>query len=57
MLTSSIPALKVFNESLLITFQCDSLEDGLGTCLLQEGHPVAIASDAEQNYAPIEKEL
>lgn len=46
---------------MLITIQCDSSKDGLGACLLQEGHPVSFASrsltDCEKNYAQIEKEL
>ncbi|GBN51254.1 Retrovirus-related Pol polyprotein from transposon 17.6 [Araneus ventricosus] len=57
-LISSTPVLKVFNDSLPITIQCDSSKDGLGACLLQEGHPVSFASrsliDCEKNYAQIE---
>ncbi|GBM78829.1 Retrovirus-related Pol polyprotein from transposon 17.6 [Araneus ventricosus] len=60
-LISSTPVLKVFNDSLPITIQCDSSKDGLGACLLQERHPVSFASrsltDCEKNYAQIEKEL
>ena len=60
-LISSAPVLKVFNPLLPITIQCDSSKDGLGACLLQEGHPVSFASrslsDSEVNYAQIEKEL
>ncbi|GBL84994.1 Retrovirus-related Pol polyprotein from transposon 17.6 [Araneus ventricosus] len=60
-LISSTPVLKVFNDSLPITIQCDSSKDGLGAYLLQEGHPVSFASrsltDCEKNYAQIEKEL
>lgn len=60
-LISSAPALKVFNSAKEIVIQCDSSKDGLGVCLMQEGHPVSYASrsltESEQNYAQIEKEL
>ena len=41
--------------------QADASQQGLGTCLLQEGQPIAFASnsltDSETRYANIEKEL
>ena len=59
-LTNS-PVLQYFNPDKLITIQTDASQSGIGSCLLQEGHPVIYASrsltTAEQNYAQIEKEL
>lgn len=53
--------LQYFNPDKLITIQTDASKSGIGSCLLQEGHPVIYASrlltTAEQNYAQIEKEL
>lgn len=44
-----------------ITIQCDASSEGLGTVLLQDGHPVSFASrtltKSEKRYAQIEKEL
>lgn len=55
------PVLKLFDVSKEIVIETDASKDGLGACLLQEGHPVAYASRSltasEQNYAQIEKEL
>lgn len=60
-LLSSSTVLKVFNSSKEAIIQCDSSKDGLGACLIQEGHPVSYASrsltETEQNYAQIEKEM
>lgn len=60
-LLSTTPVLKVFNSSSPIVIQCDSSKDGLGTCLIQDGHPVSFVSrsltETEKNYAQIEKEL
>ena len=59
-LTNS-PVLQYFNQDKPITIQTDASQSGIGSCLLQEGHPVIYASrsltNAEQNYAQIEKEL
>ena len=59
-LTNS-PVLQYFNPDKSITIQTDASQNGIGSCLLQEGHPVIYASrsltSAEQNYAQIEKEL
>ena len=53
--------LQYFNQDKPITIQTDASQSGIGSCLLQEGHPVIYASrsltNAEQNYAQIEKEL
>ncbi|XP_052130313.1 uncharacterized protein K02A2.6-like [Frankliniella occidentalis] len=60
---------KIVNAVSLVTFdpnkpteiQCDASKDGLGSCLFQDGHPIAFVSrsltKAEKNYAQIEKEL
>lgn len=44
-----------------IVLQCDSSQNALGCCLLQDSKPVAFASglltSTESNYAQIEKEL
>lgn len=58
---TSAPVLKYFNPDKKSTLQCDASKDGLGACLIQEGHPIVYASRAltssEKNYAQIEKEL
>jgi hypothetical protein len=55
------PVLAIFDDSKPLVIQTDASKDGLGACLLQEGHPLAYASRSltptEQNYAQIEKEL
>nr|XP_054591203.1 uncharacterized protein K02A2.6-like [Nothobranchius furzeri] len=55
------PVLHFFDSKKPLTLQEDSSKDGLGACLLQEGHPVCYASraltDTEKRYAQIEKEL
>lgn len=60
-LISNRPVLKYFDRDEDVVLQCDASERGLGACLLQQGQPVAYASrsltDAEANYAQIEKEL
>ena len=59
-LTNS-PVLRYFDIDQEITIQADASQNGMGGCLIQEGHPVIYASrsltDAEKNYAQIEKEL
>ena len=59
-LTSS-PVLRFFDVNKPATIQADASQNGMGGCLLQEGHPVIYASrsltSAEENYAQIEKEL
>ena len=53
--------LQYFNDDKSITIQTDASQNGIGSCLLQEGHPVIYVSrsltSAEQNYAETEKEL
>ena len=53
--------MKYFSQDKRSVLQCDASKDGLGACLMQDGHPVAYASRAltptETNYAQIEKEL
>jgi hypothetical protein len=60
-LITTAPVLRYFDPSAPVTIQCDASSQGLGCCLLSEGHPVAYASralsEAETRYAQIEKEL
>ena len=60
-LVSTAPVLRFFNPSSPAIIQTDASSTGLGSCLMQDGHPVAFASraltDAETRYAQIEKEL
>ena len=55
------PVLKVFGPQKKTALHCGASMSGLGTCLMQEEHPVGYASRAvtptETNYALIEKEL
>lgn len=54
------PVLSFFNPSLPIEIETDASCDGLGACLLQNGHPIIFASrslnKSEVKYAQIEKE-
>lgn len=60
-LLTNAPVLKFFDTEKRISLEVDASKDGLGACLLQEGHPVAFASRSltktEQKYAQIEKEM
>lgn len=55
------PVLRFFDPKKQLIIQADASKDGLGACLLQEGHPIAYTSRAlietKKNYAQIEKEL
>ena len=59
---SSAPVLRFFDPSNPeVTIQTDASSTGLGSCLLQDGQPIAFASraftEAETRYSQIEKEL
>lgn len=58
---TSGPVLATYDPNKPVTIQTDASKDGLGSVLLQEGHPVAFASrtlsESEQRWAQIEKEL
>ncbi len=53
--------LRFYDPKKQLAIHADTSKDGLGACLMQEGHPIACASralsDTEKNYAQIEKEL
>ena len=55
------PVLKYYEPTRPLVLQCDASDHGLGAALIQDGKPIAFASraltDAERNYAQIEKEL
>ena len=58
--TASQP-LKYYDRTKPVTVQADASQRGLGTCLIQDGQPIAFASksltDTETQYANIEREL
>lgn len=60
-LISSAPVLSHYDQSKQLVIQTDASSKGLGSCLLQDGHPITFASraltDCETRYAQIEKEL
>lgn len=60
-LLTNAPVLTFFDPSLPMEIETDASKNGIGSCLLQNGHPVAFASrsltKSEINYAQIEKEL
>lgn len=60
-LISCAPVLGHFDPAAPLVVQCDASQYGLGAVIMQNDHPLAYASrsltQAEQNYAQIEKEL
>ena len=58
--TTSQP-LRYYDNTKPVTVQTDASQRDLGTCLIQDGHPIAFASksltDTETRYANIEREL
>ena len=58
---SATKPLRYYDQRKPMTVQVDATQRGLGTCLLQEGKPIAYASmsltDTETRYANIEREL
>ena len=53
--------LRYYDRTKPMVVQADASQRGLGTCLLQEGQPIPLASksltDTETRYANIEREL
>ena len=53
--------LRYYDQSKLVTLQCDASLKGLGACIIQDGQPIAFVSkslmDTETHYANIEREL
>ena len=60
-LIASAPVLSYYDQDKPLVIQTDASGKGLGSCLLQDGHPISFASraltDCETRYAQIEKEL
>ena len=58
---SATQRLRYYDRMKPMTVQADASQRGLGTCLLQDGQPIAFASksltDTEIRYANIEREL
>ena len=58
---SATQPLRYYDQTKPMTVQVNASQRGLGTCLLQEGQPIAFASksltDTETRYANIEREL
>ena len=53
--------LRYYDQTKLVTLQCDASLKGLGACIIQDGQPIMFASkslmDTETHYANIEREL
>ena len=53
--------LRYYDQSKLVTLQCDASLKGLGACIIQDGKPIAFTSksltDTKTHYANIEREL
>jgi len=60
-LITKTPVLAFYNPEKELTLENDASEYGLGSCMLQDGQPIAFASrsltDTEKHYAQIEKEM
>ena len=60
-LISTAPVLGYYDQRKPLVIQTDASSKGLGSCLMQDGHPISFASraltDCETRYAQIEKEL
>jgi len=58
---SSYPVLQFYDVTKPVTIQTDSSKEGIGSVLMQEGHPIHYASraliPAESDYPPIEREM
>ena len=58
---SNAATLQYYDVDKPATIQCDESQRGLGSCLLQQGRPVAYAlrvlTSAEENYSQIEETL
>ena len=58
---AAVQPLRYYDQTKPMIVQADASQRGLGTCLLQEGQPIAFASksltDTETRYANIEREL
>ena len=52
--------LRYYDQSKLVTLQCDASLKGLGACIIQDGQPIAFVSqsltDTETHYTNIERE-
>ena len=55
------PVLAYYDCKKLLQIQCDASMNGIGSVLMQDGHPISFASKAlaptESRYAVIEKEM
>lgn len=55
------PTLRFFDPKVPLTLEVDASKYGIGTCMMQQGRPIAYASKSltttEIGYAQIEKEL
>ena len=53
--------LRYYDQTKLVTLQCNASLKGLGACIIQDGQPIAFASkslmDTETCYANIKREL
>ena len=53
--------LRYYDQTKLVTLQCNASLKGLGTCIIQDGQPIAFASkslmDTKTHYANIKREL